>query len=44
MVNINADENIPNELTIATIEAAENDEELHGPFDNIEDLMKALND
>ena len=33
----------PNAVTIAAMEAAENDEDLYGPFDNVADLMEALN-
>ena len=32
-----------NAVTIAAMEAAENDEDLYGPFDNVADLMEALN-
>lgn len=34
---------IPNAATLAAIEAAENDEDLYGPFDTVSDLMEALN-
>ncbi len=33
----------PNEITYAAMEAAENDEEMFGPFDSVEELMEALN-
>ena len=33
---------IPNETTLSAISAAENGE-LYGPFDNIDELMEALN-
>lgn len=33
----------PNELTYATMDAAENDEDMYGPFDNVSSLMEALN-
>lgn len=33
----------PNELTYAAMEAAEKDEDMHGPFDSISSLMEALN-
>ncbi len=33
----------PNELTYKAMEAAENDEEMYGPFDSVSDLMEALN-
>ena len=35
--------NVPNALTRATIIAAENDEDVYGPFDSIEALKEALN-
>ncbi len=34
---------IPNALTTETIEKAENDEDMHGPFETIDELMEALN-
>lgn len=33
----------PNEETYAAMEAAENDEDTYGPYDSVEELMKALN-
>lgn len=36
-------ENIPNDVTLAAMEAADNNEELYGPFDTVEELMEALN-
>lgn len=33
----------PNEITYAAMEAAENDEDMYGPFDTVEELMEALN-
>lgn len=33
----------PNEITYAAMAAAENGEDIHGPFDSIADLMEALN-
>lgn len=33
----------PNETTIAAIEAAENDTEMFGPYDSVDELMEALN-
>lgn len=35
--------NVPNTTTLAAMEAAENDEDLYGPFDSVESLMEALN-
>lgn len=35
--------NVPNATTQAAMEAAENDEEMFGPFDSIEALKEALN-
>ncbi len=36
-------ENIPNGVTLAAMEAADNDEDLYGPFDTVEELIEALN-
>ena len=37
------DESIePNEMTYETMEKVENDEDVYGPFDSIEELMEAL--
>ena len=33
---------VPNAVTLATIEAAERGEDMHGPFDSVEALMEAL--
>ena len=33
----------PNETTYIALESAEKDEDMQGPFDNVSDLMKALN-
>ena len=33
----------PNEVTYEAMAAAENDEEMYGPFDSVADLMRALN-
>lgn len=33
----------PNEVTYAAIEASENGEDIHGPFNSVEELMEALN-
>lgn len=38
---VKADE--PNEITYAAMAAAENDDDMYGPFDSVDDLMKALN-
>ncbi len=35
--------NVPNKVTFAAMEDAENGENLHGPFDSVADLMEALN-
>ena len=35
--------NEPNDVTYKAMEAAEKDEEMHGPFDTVEDMMKELN-
>lgn len=35
--------NVPNAATLAAMASAEKDEEVYGPFDNVDDLMEALN-
>ena len=35
--------NVPNAVTIATMDSSEKGEDIYGPFDNISDLMEALN-
>ena len=35
--------NTPNDVTLSAMEAAENDEDMYGPFDSVESLMEALN-
>lgn len=35
--------NVPNVVTRAAMEAAENDEDMYGPFDSIDALREALN-
>lgn len=35
--------NTPNTVTLAAMEAAENDEDMYGPFDSVESMMEALN-
>lgn len=35
--------NVPNAVTLAAMQAAENDEDMYGPFDDIEALKEALN-
>ena len=35
--------NVPNAVTRAAMEAAENNEEIYGPFDSVSELMEALN-
>lgn len=34
---------VPNATTLAAMDAAENDEDMHGPFDSISELKEALN-
>ena len=34
---------VPNAATRAAIKAAENDEDIHGPYNSVEELMEALN-
>ncbi|MBQ9346765.1 MAG: type II toxin-antitoxin system RelB/DinJ family antitoxin [Oscillibacter sp.] len=36
-------EEIPNEVTFAAMEAAENGVDMYGPFDTVDELMEALN-
>lgn len=33
----------PNDITYAAMEAAEKEEDLHGPFESVADLMEELN-
>lgn len=35
--------NVPNAVTLAAMEAAENEEDMYGPFESVSDLMEALN-
>ncbi len=35
--------NVPNAVTQAAMQAAENDEDIYGPFDSVEALMEELN-
>lgn len=35
--------NVPNEVTLAAMDAAERNEDMHGPFNSVEELMEALN-
>lgn len=35
--------NTPNAITLAAMDAAEHGEDVYGPFDNVNDLMEALN-
>ena len=34
---------MPNEVTLAAMDAAEHDEDMYGPFNSVEELMEALN-
>ncbi|MBR1497051.1 MAG: type II toxin-antitoxin system RelB/DinJ family antitoxin [Oscillospiraceae bacterium] len=38
-----AGKDVPNAITLAAMDAAEQDEDLYGPFDSVEALMEALN-
>lgn len=40
---LTAQQNIPNATTLKAIEDAETDEHMHGPFDSVAEMMKALN-
>ena len=35
--------NIPNAVTVAAMESAENDEDMYGPCDSVDSLMESLN-
>ena len=35
--------NAPNMVTLAAMDAAENGEEMYGPYESVSDLMEALN-
>ena len=35
--------NVPNAVTLAAMDEAENGDQLYGPFDTVADLMEALN-
>jgi DNA-damage-inducible protein J len=35
--------NVPNAETLAAMDAAENEKDVYGPFDSVEELMEALN-
>lgn len=41
LVEIN--KNTPNAVTLAAMDAAENDKDIYGPFDDVESLKEALN-
>ena len=34
---------LPNETSLKAMDEAENDENMHGPFDSVAEMMKALN-
>ncbi len=34
---------LPSETTLKAMDEAENDENMHGPFDSVAEMMKALN-
>jgi DNA-damage-inducible protein J len=34
--------NVPNAVTLGAMDAAENDEDMYGPFDSVDDLMESL--
>ena len=36
-------EDVPNSVTLATMETSERGEDFYGPFDSVSDLMEALN-
>ena len=41
--NSHSTEHIPNATTMAAIEAAERGEDMHGPYNTVDELMEALN-
>jgi len=42
-IPFNISKNVPNAVTLAAMDAAEKDEDIYGPFDNMSSLMEALN-
>lgn len=42
-IPFNISKNVPNAVTLAAMEAAEKDEDIYGPFQDVDSLMKALN-
>lgn len=42
-IPFNVSKNVPNAVTLAAMDAAEKDEDIYGPFDDITSLMEALN-
>lgn len=36
-------DNVPNEVTLAAMDDAENNRNMHGPYNSVEDLMEDLN-
>lgn len=43
MESVNEENGNVNEVTLAAMDAAERDTNMHGPFDSVETLMEALN-
>ncbi len=35
--------NVPNDTTLEAMDSAQNDEEMYGPYETVEELMEALN-
>ena len=42
-IPFNVSKNVPNAVTLAAMDAAEKDEDIYGPFDDVSSLMEALN-
>lgn len=42
-IPFNVSKNVPNAATLAAMDAAEEDEDIYGPFDDVSSLMEALN-
>ncbi len=42
-IPFNVSKNVPNAVTLAAMDAAEKDEDIYGPFQDVPSLMEALN-
>ena len=43
MKSVNMPDEDANETTLAAMDATEHDKDMHGPFENVDALMEALN-